>query len=368
MSSGSPARVVRLVLLVGMGLGAARLSAAQPKPSSAPSANPAPGPSAKPIATPAGSASAKLSATPYDEDTRDPRTRALARYNDGIDFATKKDWTRAYHAFLAAWTLVQTVKVALNLGKAELETVRYGDAALHLQYCIDNTKPGDGNGALARTWIVEAQKKAAKLTVKAPDGARLFVDGVLAGKAPLREPLFLNPGVHTVEARLGVSRAQRAFEVDTEAALSVELHVPLEPTPVPTAASSTQEAPSLITGRPLIIAGGLTIGVAGTVVGIVAAALAQDLNATQNGECLRRRDPYGKDCWNDRRVEKANLARLSAGGFIGGGVFALAAGAYWLFGAPRDGGGSPGKKSDAGLVVTPLASPTSAGVGISGNW
>jgi tetratricopeptide (TPR) repeat protein len=98
--------------------------------------------------------------------------KARERFTQGVAFAKKNDWKNAYAAFLEAWKLKEHPQVALNLGRAELETGKYQDAIEHLRYCIDQSPAGDPDITLARDWLVQAEKKAAKLTVTVDiDGA-----------------------------------------------------------------------------------------------------------------------------------------------------------------------------------------------------
>jgi PEGA domain-containing protein len=47
-----------------------------------------------------------------------------------------------------------------------------------------------------------ALAKVGTVTIEAPEGADVLLDGRAVGRAPLREPIFVDPGDHAFEVRL----------------------------------------------------------------------------------------------------------------------------------------------------------------------
>ncbi len=344
-------RLACVLLVVAASAAATRVSFAQPRP--APAAPPT-GTTARP-------------STPYDDEKPvDPTVRARQRYNDGVGFAKLHDWARAYHAFLDAWKLLKNVAIALNLGRAELETERYRDAVQHLQYCLDNTKPDDGNAVLAQDWIVEARKKAAKVVVVVIDAphAEVFLDTEPVGSAPLRLPLIVDPGSHVIEARLAERRAQRGVVAEAGSTMTVEIRVPPaadapQPSGTPSSLPPAPAPPTFFTTRNVVLLSGLAGTLAGTAIGIawgVQAVLQKDFAV---GYCTQFRDPIGPDCWRRYDSNRTNLALTSFGGFLVGGVLALSTGAYWLWGPPA---------ASTAMHVAPVVSTSGGSLVFTGNW
>ena len=349
-------------LLVALaGTMCARTSNAQGKPAAPPSS-----------AAPTG----KAKPNPYDADTRTPAEKAKQRYKDGIGFALKKDWPNAYKALFDAWGLVQNVPIALNLGKAEIETERYVEAIGHLQYVLDHAVGDDANGAQAKEWMGDARRLAGKVTIVVhPDQSRIFVDGTGVGKAPLPEPVLVDPGEHQVEARLGTGRAERTVDVQKGTSVTVELTLPPDPSESAGPAASDALTPSSpshgsttfwTTRHVLLLGGGLVTVVGlgfGTSFGVQ--SILQGQWNEQN--CTKYRDPIGQSCWRDRDDGTRRWLAQMATGFLGAGaVIGLATSAYWLFGGPRSASAPAKEATKTSVIVAPLATPSGGGLLIQG--
>ncbi|WP_437586869.1 PEGA domain-containing protein [Sorangium sp. So ce1000] len=122
--------------------------------------------------------------------------------------ATRSDRAEARPAF----------NVAYNVGSAAYQQGKHALAAEHLSFAlrhwpllsaVAHLKPT----AQQRLATSRAQVGALAVTVNAPL-AEVLVDGKPAGKAPLAGELFVEPGEHTVEARLdGYAPAQTSVRV-----------------------------------------------------------------------------------------------------------------------------------------------------------
>jgi len=344
-----------------------------------PSPTPSATPSAKPTTTPSAAAP-KPSAKDAHDDGEARKAKARARFLDGVAAGKKNDWPKAYDAFLEAWKLKEHPQIALNLGRAELETARYREAAEHLQYCIDKSNPADpdeaANITLAKDWLTDAKKKAAKLTITVDyPGVRLLVDDVLVGKEPLPAPVLVNPGSHTIEGRLGTERVQRGVVVTSAEEKTVRLHfqttsVPLgtsSPTSAPTtpvAATTPSSSSSSSSIRPVVLLTGLGGTLAGLTVGIVAGVQSMRQEAIDE-KCTRLRDPKGLECWTPREANRQALAWTSFGGFAAFGIFALATGALFFWGPKEDAVAAPAK---VGVTITPWISPNAGALSVEARF
>ena len=342
-------RTAAVALFTAVSLLAAGASRAQPKPS--PSSSDA----ARPKASPSGGAGSP-------SDQRDSSAKARQRFLDGVAAGKKGDWPKAYEAFLDAWKLKQHPQVALNLGRAELEIGRYGEAVRHFQHCIENSAPADPDVALARDWLAEAQKKAAKLLIVVDvAGARVLVDGVFVGYSPLLSPVSADPGSHIVVAHLAGQRVQRGVVAAAGFASVVDLRIPQQK-PAPEPAPSPLAGPSV---RTVVLVGGLGVTITGFLIGIAAGALALRQKAA-NEDCRDLSSPYSLRCWNEGESKRVSLAWTSLGGFIGGGIFGVATGAIGIFG-PKDADPNAAKPT-AGVRLTPIVSTAGAGLLLVGEW
>ncbi len=319
-------RTAAVALFTAVSLLAAGASRAQPKPS--PSSSDA----ARPKASPSGN-------TGSPSDQGDSSAKARQRFLDGVAAGKKGDWPKAYEAFLDAWKLKQHPQVALNLGRAELEIGRYGEAVRHFQHCIENSAPADPDVALARDWLAEAQKKAAKLLIVVDvAGARVLVDGVFVGYSPLLSPVSADPGSHIVVAHLAGQRVQRGVVAAAGFASVVDLRIPQQK-PAPEPAPSPLAGPS---GAPWVV-GGLGVTITGFLIGIAAS--------------LRRK--------GQRRPGSASPVSGLDEGESPEGIFGVATGAIGIFG-PKDADPNAAKPT-AGVRLTPIVSTAGAGLLLGAN-
>lgn len=283
------------------------------------------------------------------------------RFKEGVAFAKKEVWQKAYEAFLEAWKSKQHPQIALNLGRAELEIGKYRDAIEHLGYCVSHAEAGDPDAALARGWLTEAEKKVARLVITVDvAGAGVRVDDAVAGNAPLEGPVLVDPGKHVVQAALGERRVESAVSIETGASLKVELRLPAAGTATATArlppgtAPGPATAPGAFPVRTVVLIG----GGAGTLIGLGIGALMGGLSLQKQSEregCSA--DPYGRDCAVRAEADRASLARGSLAGFVGGGLFAAGTAAYLIFG-PKE----------SKVVVAPAVSGAGVGLSVQGRF
>lgn len=275
-------------------------------------------------------------------------------YNNGLDAAKQGDWDKAYEAFSAAWRVRQHPQIALNLGRAALKTARHGEAAEYLAFFLRETKDQVENQdrALVQELLIEAKQKVATLIIKVNRaGAEVVVDGNVVGQAPLARDLYLDPGSHTVEARLGKERAA-PITVDLSAGQSRQLGLSFEKTsdaaPLPSGAEEAA-APERDAGGPqkaILIAGGIVSG-AGILAGIGLTIGA----ATAEGE--------------DTGAGASGNDGLWAGAAAGYVVGTLAGGATLLYYLVTSSNTSPPKQT---ARVVPVATPEGGGLWLTGSW
>lgn len=227
-----------------------------------------------------------------------------------------------------AWALKQSYDIASNLGLAELGLKKHRDAAEHLAYALRffpaNGKPE--HKKLLDVSFEKAKAEVAAITVRVSiDRAAVTVDGKAAGAAPLAGPLFLEPGEHTIEARLegykvASAKVQAAKGGASDVTLTLEQLSPPAPSGTAmaaTSATSTATAPHPEPAKlPAYIAFG--VGGAGLLAGLVTGALTV-AKTSQLGQTCARPDACPTSARGD--LDEANaLANVSNVGFVVAGV------------------------------------------------
>jgi hypothetical protein len=136
--------------------------------------------------------------------TDDATTRAArARFQEGVSLYDKGQYEGARAAFLQAYALRKHPAVLLNLAQSSLRSSRPLEAARYFQqYIRESSTATAAQRADAEKGLAEARTKLGRLEISAPTGAELSVDGNAAGTAPLSETVDVEPGTHTVRARL----------------------------------------------------------------------------------------------------------------------------------------------------------------------
>lgn len=180
--------------------------------------------------------------------TDDATTRAArARFQEGVSLYDKGQYEASRAAFLQAYALRRHPAVLLNLAQSSLRSARPLEAAKYFQqYLRESNTATPAQRADADKGLAEARTKLGRLEVSAPTGAEVAVDGNVAGNAPLSDAVDVEPGMHTVRARLtdGTTesrsvnaRAGEKHQVQLSPSKESPAVVPV-PTPTPTPSTS----------------------------------------------------------------------------------------------------------------------------------
>lgn len=272
---------------------------------------------------------------------------ATELFEQGAAAHDRGDLEEARARYAASFALHQSPQTAANLGVVEGRLGRHREAAEHLAFALARYRE-EGDDARRRRMAEELSRVlgyVGELRVEAPAGAEILVDGRPAGTAPLVLPVYVEPGVHRVEARtgagsslpvevridageardvrLGARRAERAAETPAPLAPRVDLAGPRPPEP-PAAAVD-----------PVIVVGGAGLTLAGVVLGATFAVASE----------------------GDDGFETASIVS-----FVGGGAAALATVAYLVIVGSDDGG------DEAALRVAPSAHPHGGGLTAGGRF
>lgn len=160
------------------------------------------------------------------------REEAAQRFDRGLKLFDAQDNAGALAEFLRADEIAPHVLLAYNIGLVYAAMNRPVESARALERALatpDALKPAQVTRA--RTVLAEQSARVARVRVTTkPEGARLEIDGVSAGKTPLSEPLRVASGTHVIGAVLeehAPSRKELTVAGNQEIALELEL-VPTE--------------------------------------------------------------------------------------------------------------------------------------------
>jgi tetratricopeptide (TPR) repeat protein len=192
-----------------------------------------------------------LSAAPAARAQDDPTTTAAARerFKEGVAYFDKKEFEKARAAFLQAYALKKHPAVLLNLAQSEVRSGHERDAAKHFsQYLRETTDASPAERDAAQAGLATARAAIVEVALTVDEtGADVSVDGQPEGTTPLTDPLFLDPGSHTIEAKKGDKVASQTVSGKAGERKDARLALLAPKTPV-AAAAAQPEKPTEETG------------------------------------------------------------------------------------------------------------------------
>jgi hypothetical protein len=295
----------------------------------------------------------------------------------GARAAEQQKWDQCRAALLAALAIKPHPQIAGNLAGCELKLKLYRDAAEHLTYFLRELKPdapaerrANGEAALREA---RAKVESIRLAVNVA-GAEVRVDGRVVGRAPLVDPLFVDPGSHTIEAlQEGFPAARATVEAtpggDRALALELKKSEPPPPPPPPPVKESWRPGVAVLVTGGVLAAGGLAMGI-----GLTIAANAKRADADRLAAML---PPGGPVCTGvpapsvattctalkDAAASRDALSKGAVAGYVIGGAFALATGGLGLWAAKPQ----KGERTQTGSVrILPFAGAGGGGLVVMG--
>ncbi|MBN2343238.1 MAG: hypothetical protein JXX29_09725 [Deltaproteobacteria bacterium] len=133
------------------------------------------------------------------DETDSPDAKLL--FNEGVSHYNKKEYEIAADLFQRAYDAKPSWKLLFNIGQAQAASKRYGLAIQAFEgYLID----GGDNVSVERqeTTVAEIERLrllVGLLSITAPDGLEVVVNGAIRGTTPFSAPLQVAVGTHTVE-------------------------------------------------------------------------------------------------------------------------------------------------------------------------
>jgi hypothetical protein len=106
--------------------------------------------------------------------------------------------------FRKAWALKKTWDIAANLGLVEMKLGKMAEGAEHVAYALQSLPPTESDNtreSLTKA-LAAARQSVAEVRIETDTvGAAVLVGGDLKGTTPLVTPLFVAPGLVTIEVR-----------------------------------------------------------------------------------------------------------------------------------------------------------------------
>lgn len=289
--------------------------------------------------------------------------RAGTLYDEGVVLYKKGQWADAHASFLAAWGIHKHWQIAANLANVELKLGKPRDAAEHAAYYLRNA-PGDRR-ARAQALLDKVTAEVGKLKVRVSvQGADITVDGRPIGVAPLADEVFVDPGKHSIEARLGDYEAGRA-EVEVARGASKEVMITLVKKAVPSASGGPRMA-FIIPGA-VLAAGGIVVGAALTAAANGESSAADSLRAkVGSSSACAGAAASSADCsaLMSNLKSRDSLTKGAFASFVIGGAFALATTGLgvWAVTASRD------RREASAIRVVPTVGRGEGGVVLLGSF
>ncbi|WP_437716538.1 PEGA domain-containing protein [Sorangium sp. So ce448] len=309
--------------------------------------------------------------------------KARQLYEEGRQAAAAGKWADAHASFLAAWAIKPHYQIASNLGVTCLKLGRHREAAEYLaRYLREAPASKVKERQSAEASLREALSKVASVTAQVtPAGAEVTVDGAARGKAPLTDPIFLEPGKHDIGARLD------GHEPATQSIVAIaggKQTAVLQLNRTPAAGVLVQPGPAVLppasgavgsenrTRKALLLGGGIAAGAgvaAGVIFTVMANARASEAEDKKDellrkgyseSSCHGMTMPGCKDL-RDTVYAKVDLSNAAFWSFVAGGAIGAGTLVYGL--VTR----KPAEVAP-GVRAAPLLGPSVAGLSLSGQF
>ena len=163
-----------------------------------------------------------------DADTKE----AKALFEEGVKLYKDGKYEEARVKFKAAYGLKKRPSILINLARAELQTKRPYDAALHFKECLGlpDLKPEDKTDAT--TGLADARKQIGTIVIDAPAGSTVQVDGA-AVTVPDDNVIDVPPGMHTVSIKNSGKETNEKVTLDAGKSSTVHFKSDAGTTPPP---------------------------------------------------------------------------------------------------------------------------------------
>jgi hypothetical protein len=325
--------------------------------------------------------SAPIADAQSQSPTPDQIKRASAAFKAADKKVEQRKFAEAETLLLEAWGLNPTYDLANNLGAVECQLNKLTKCAEFLTYAlrtwpISDPKSRQGTEAI----LNQALKSVGQIRITTNvAGAQIELDGKVVGTTPMVDPLFVEPGSHTVKASLDKYLSDsKSVELKKGASSAVDLKLNDVPVAQPTGTAVATSAPTVppIVTQPQsklpIVLGVVGAGVfAGLGVGALIAASGEEstgksLASTLHGACSPTPSPTAVEGCSQLEAAKSANGRdktLSTISFAAAGGAVLSGLLYYAFSSP------PAVATPkVGLQVAPVLGGDARGVVLNGTF
>jgi hypothetical protein len=265
-------------------------------------------------------------------------------------------------------------EAAGNLGFAELQLQAYRAAAEHLALALKlgAASMGPEKSKQLQGFLDEAlaQVSAVTVVVNVP-GAEVLVNGKSVGKAPLEQPIYVNPGKVDCEAQAEgytAARVSQGVAAGSKPTIALLLTKPSAQTE-PVKPLKPDQAPAH-PNKTIIIAGA-AVALAGVAVGAAMAAVANSSASDRDATlppttCVAQGRTFAacQSAYQDAADKRLLFTQVSFGSFLGAGVIGAAVAAYALWPRSAAQPPRPAQKVNASF----FAGPHGGGAALRGSW
>jgi tetratricopeptide (TPR) repeat protein len=204
-----------------------------------------------------------------------PDSDAEALMDQGVLHYDRQDWEAARRSFLKAWELDKHPAIASNLAEVEMKLGLYVEAAEHLKFVLGALpQTVSEERTIAEQQLAECRARIVSVRINVSvAGAEIRLDGRPLGTSPLAGEVLVNPGVHTVEARLSGFRPALTHIAGRPGAIAhVDLQLALEvrnfsPRPATGPAPTPSDGP-LPSARAVVIYGASALAIVSAGIGV----------------------------------------------------------------------------------------------------
>jgi len=268
-----------------------------------------------------------------EKPTKEALEEARSRYERATQLYNEGDYKLAIIEFNRAYELAPNYKVLFNIGQVNFQLGNYAAARRAFeQYLKDggNEIPAKRKADVEKE-LVGLRNRTAFVTVLTDvEGAEITVDGNAVGTSPLKEPVLVDTGQHTIAAKkTGRIAASRAVTLAGMDEVKIEFELPEEPTAVTGGTNPAIRERETIIERdrassyvwvPWLITGALAAGA--TVAGIFALSASDDLDTERGTPAADGQTPEQKQAAIDDAESKVRSLAITTDVLAGSAVIA----------------------------------------------
>lgn len=265
----------------------------------------------------------------------DAKQKAAAYLKGGARAAAAGEWEDAYAEYAIAWSFDPTWEVAAGLGKAAYKTGHYAEAIQRLSFYLREAPPKKVSAKArkeAETMLQDAKSKTGEITITAPEGSNVLIDGEEIGNTPLAEPIVVDPGQRKVEVRRGSQGETKTADITAGSKVTLDF-TPKPSGPPKTVIVEVKEEGLLTpqTRTAVVITGGaLAVG------GLAAGGISLGVGFAKGSERqTATADPFGRETAKAASQTEADAKSVAIWCFVGGGVAAVGTTVFYLVTRPR---------------------------------